>query len=79
MEEKKREVRMKTLYKALEDGYTVRKSTKTPKTFELTRSSPNYPIIDDSKYHSYNSLTTILYCYILQIIIFLILLTFFKS
>lgn len=46
-EEKKKLMRMKTIYKALEDGWTVKKSDSTPKTFEFTKG--NSKTVDDGK------------------------------
>jgi hypothetical protein len=40
-EEIKKNVRMNTIYKALEEGWTVKKSEKDSKTFEFTKYSKN--------------------------------------
>ena len=48
-EDKKKTIRMKTIYKALEDGWTVTKSDKAPKTFEFTKTHPKNTV-DDSRH-----------------------------
>ena len=49
-EEIKKNMRKEFIYKALEDGWTVKKDINKPKTFEFTKGS-KIPV-DDSKHQS---------------------------
>ncbi len=51
-DELKKKLRMKTIYKALEEGWTVKKSSSEPRTFELTKDTLDKLPIDDNKHPS---------------------------
>ena len=50
IEDEKKSIRKNYIYKALEEGWTVKKDPNIPKTFEFTRGNLDKPPIDDSKY-----------------------------